>query len=54
MKKTYNAPYITVTEVETVMMTGSVGLDETEAGNFNSARSRRHNIEWIEDDDDDM
>lgn len=57
MKKIYNAPAILVTEVKTTIMAGS-GPDTVSntpyEGSLTSARSRRHNIEWIEDDDDDM
>lgn len=57
MKKTYIAPDILVTEVKTTIMAGSgpeTVSDTPYEGSLTGARSRRHNIEWIEDDDDDM
>lgn len=51
MKKTYNAPNINVTVIKTVMMAGSLGMDETALDNFNSARSRYNGIEWLDDED---
>ena len=51
MKKTYNAPCITVTEVETMIMQASMTLNDEEANDLGIARGRRYNIQWIEEED---
>lgn len=51
MKKTYNAPCITVTGVETMIMQASLTLNDEEAKDLGIARGRRYDIQWIEEDE---